>query len=103
MSRPLPEEQRIRMEGHRPDQLIAPIPRHLIPLPTPRRIRAQIPARINRLYTADRLETRYGTGQVAPKELMPPERQDGSVWPPVPRRRAGDGTGSQRSTRRARR
>jgi ubiquinol-cytochrome c reductase cytochrome b subunit len=103
MSRPLPEEQRIRMEGHRPDQLIAPIPRHLIPLPTPRRIRAQIRARINRLYTADRLETRYGTGQVAPKELMPPERQDGSVWPPVPRRRAGDGTGSQRSTRRVRR
>ena len=67
VSRPLPEEQRIRMEAHRPDQLIAPIPRHLIPLPTPRRIRAQVRARLNRLYTIDRLETRYGTGQVAPE------------------------------------
>ena len=96
------------MEAHRPGQLIAPIPRHLIPLPTPRRVRAQVRARLNRLYTIDRLETRYGTGQVEPEELTPPEHKDGSVWPPVPRRWASDGTGSQhtgrqRSARRARR
>jgi ubiquinol-cytochrome c reductase cytochrome b subunit len=103
LSQPVSEEQRIRMDGHRPEQLIAPIPRHLIPLPTPRRIRAQIRARLNRLYTTDRLETRYGTGTVEPKELMPPERQDGSVWPPVPHRQPSNGTAGKRSPRRARR
>ena len=86
VSRPLGDEQRIRMDGHRPEQLIAPIPRHLIPLPTPRRIRAQIRARLNRLYTVDRLETRHGTGLVELKEQRPPEQRDGSAWPPVPRR-----------------
>jgi ubiquinol-cytochrome c reductase cytochrome b subunit len=103
VSRPVPAEQRIRMDGHRPEQLVAPIPRHLIPLPTPRRIRAQLRARLNRLYTSDRLETRYGTGQVDPEELTPPGRQDGSVWPPVPRRPASSSTQASRGTRRTRR
>ena len=81
VSRTIPEEQRIRMEAHRPEHLIAPIPRHLVPLPTPRRITAQIRARLNRFYTLNRLETRYGRGQMELAEFNPPERADGSVWP----------------------
>ena len=69
------------MEGHRPHDLIAPIPRHLIPLPTPKRITAQIRARLNHLYTLDRLETRYGGGRMELADFNPPERKDGSVWP----------------------
>jgi ubiquinol-cytochrome c reductase cytochrome b subunit len=85
VSRPIPAEQRVRMEAQRPDELVAPIPRHLIPLPTPRRIRAQLRARLNRLYTIDRLETRYGRGRMELAEVQPPERRHGSVWPPGPR------------------
>ena len=81
VSRPVSEEQRIVMEGHRPHDLIAPIPRHLIPLPTPKRITAQIRARLNHLYTLDRLETRYGGGRMELADFNPPERKDGSVWP----------------------
>ena len=92
VSRPVSEEQRIKMEGHRPDDLIAPIPRHLIPLPTPKRITAQIRARLNHLYTADRLETRYGGGRMELADFNPPERQDGTVWPTDGRVRA-DGAG----------
>jgi ubiquinol-cytochrome c reductase cytochrome b subunit len=80
VSRTISEEQRTRMEAHRPEHLIAPIPRHLIPLPTPRRIRAQIRARLNHFYTLNRLETRYGRGQMELAEFNPPERSDGSVW-----------------------
>ena len=85
VSRPVSEEQRIVMEGHRPDDLIAPIPRHLIPLPTPKRITAQIRARLNHLYTPDRLETRYGGGRMELADFNPPERKDGTRmadgWP----------------------
>ena len=52
-----------------------------MPLPTPRRIRAQIRARLNHFYTLDRLETPYGKGQMVLAEFNPPERRDGSVWP----------------------
>ena len=85
VSRPVSEEQRIKMEGHRPDHLIAPIPRHLIPLPTPKRITAQIRARLNHLYTLDRLETRYGGGRMELADFNPPKRKDGTRmadgWP----------------------
>jgi ubiquinol-cytochrome c reductase cytochrome b subunit len=86
VSRPVPEELRAVLEAHRPEHLIAPIPHHLVPLPTPRRIRAQIRARLNHFYTLDRLETPYGKGQMVLAEFNPPERRDGSVWP-------GDGGG----------
>jgi ubiquinol-cytochrome c reductase cytochrome b subunit len=81
VSRPVSEEQRIMMEAHRPDYLIAPIPPHPGPLPIARRIRTQIRARVNHFYTLDRLETRYGRGQMELAEFNPPERRDGSVWP----------------------
>jgi ubiquinol-cytochrome c reductase cytochrome b subunit len=91
VSRPVSEEERYVLEAHRPEYLIAPYPRHLLPLPTARRIRAQIRARLNHFYTLDRLETRYGHGQMELAEFNPPERQDGSVWPPDGGHPVGDG------------
>jgi ubiquinol-cytochrome c reductase cytochrome b subunit len=96
VSRPVSEEQRIIMEAHRPEHLVAPIPRHLVPLPTPRRITAQIRARLNHLYTLDRLETRYGRGQMELAEFVPPEQRDGSVWPADGRRPRVDGADGHR-------
>jgi hypothetical protein len=69
------------MEASRPEYLIAPIPRHPGRMPTLRWIRAQIRARLNHFYTLDRLETRYGHGQMELAQFNPPERKDGSVWP----------------------
>jgi hypothetical protein len=40
-----------------------PIPRHIILLPTPRRIGAQVKARLNRFYTSYRLESPSSYGQ----------------------------------------
>jgi hypothetical protein len=62
-------------------------------LPTPRRITAQIRARLNHLYTLDRLETRYGRGQMELAEFVPPDQRDGSVWPGDGGRPAADGAG----------
>ena len=36
--------------------MLRPTPRHLIPLPTPRRITAQVRARLNHFYVRTRLE-----------------------------------------------
>jgi hypothetical protein len=57
VSQPVPAEQRAVLEARRPDGLYIPVPRHLIPLPTPRRALAQVRARLNHLYVVSRLET----------------------------------------------
>jgi hypothetical protein len=57
VSQPVPAEQRAVLETRRPDGLYIPVPRHLIPLPTPRRALAQVRARLNHLYVVSRLET----------------------------------------------
>ncbi|MBO0820922.1 MAG: cytochrome b N-terminal domain-containing protein, partial [Nocardiopsaceae bacterium] len=62
VARPVSDAERERMTAHRPDQLIRPIPRHLVPLPTPRRVLAQARARINHYYLLPALETRYKDG-----------------------------------------
>jgi len=56
-SRPPTDEERAVMQTRRPDELITPIPRHLVPLPTPRRAIAQVRARLNHAYVLPRLET----------------------------------------------
>jgi ubiquinol-cytochrome c reductase cytochrome b subunit len=56
VSRPVPEEELPVLQTRRPDELITPIPRHLVPLPTPRRATAQVRARLNHLYLLSRLE-----------------------------------------------
>ncbi len=57
VSQPVPAEQRAVIEARRPDGLYIPMPRHLVPLPTPRRALAQLRARLNHLYVVSRLET----------------------------------------------
>lgn len=59
VSRPLSDEEKARLTAHRPDELIMPIPRHLLPLPTPRRALAQVRSRLNHRYLLSALETPY--------------------------------------------
>ena len=69
VNRPLSDQERARLTAHRPDWLIVPIPRHLVPLPTPRRALAQVRSRLNHQYLVSWLEppykTRAGDGQSA--------------------------------------
>jgi quinol---cytochrome-c reductase cytochrome b subunit len=57
VARPASAEERAVMAARRPDELFTPIPRHLVPLPTPRRVLAQLRARANHFYVLSRLET----------------------------------------------
>jgi ubiquinol-cytochrome c reductase cytochrome b subunit len=78
VSSPLTEQERERLTAHRPDELIRPIPRHLIPLPTPRRIAAQVRARLNHYYLVSALEppykTRASNGQSAKESVKSDKR-----------------------------
>ena len=56
VNRPLPEEARALAEARQPVELLVPTPRHIVPLPTPRRISAQVRARLNHFYVRRRLE-----------------------------------------------
>jgi ubiquinol-cytochrome c reductase cytochrome b subunit len=53
---PVSGDERVRLTVRRPDELITPIPRHLVPLPTPRRAAGQVRARLNHLYLLSQLE-----------------------------------------------
>lgn len=64
VSQPVSSEDRDELEAHRPTDLIAMLPRHVVPLPTPRRVAAQVKARANRFYTLTRVETKYGVGRM---------------------------------------
>jgi ubiquinol-cytochrome c reductase cytochrome b subunit len=57
VSRPLPEDIRAIVEARQPAELLKPTPRHLVPLPTPHRLSAQVQARLNHFYVRTRLET----------------------------------------------
>jgi ubiquinol-cytochrome c reductase cytochrome b subunit len=87
VSRPVSEEERARMTAHRPDELVRPIPRHLVPLPTPRRVLEQVRARANHYYLLSWLETPYKNGG-------PPDTPDGH------RGRTGEDTGDEKASRR---
>jgi ubiquinol-cytochrome c reductase cytochrome b subunit len=60
VAKPVPPERRAVLEAHRAERLIAPTPRHILPLPTPGRVRAQVRARLNHFYTRYQLETPSG-------------------------------------------
>ena len=60
---PVPAEQEPELKTQLPAELIRPIPRHIIPLPTPRRIQAQVRARLNHFYTRYEVETPSDDGQ----------------------------------------
>jgi ubiquinol-cytochrome c reductase cytochrome b subunit len=61
--RPLNEEEQAQLPTRRPAELTASIPRHIVPLPTPRRFRAQVISRANRFYTSYRVEVPSSYGQ----------------------------------------
>ena len=86
VSRPVSEQERERLTAHRADELIRPIPRHLVPLPTPRRVLEQVRARLNHYYLISRLETPYKNGG-------PPDTPGGH------RGRAGEGTSEETEVR----
>jgi ubiquinol-cytochrome c reductase cytochrome b subunit len=81
VARPASGEERAVMEARRPDELFMPIPRHLVPLPTPRRAFAQLRARVNHFYVLSRLET---------PSAGPPPGTDGQASPAGPRGAASD-------------
>jgi ubiquinol-cytochrome c reductase cytochrome b subunit len=76
VNRPLTAETRAVIEARRPDELFTPVPRHILPLPTPRRAAAQLRARVNHWYVISRLETpssadgsaRHDSKQAAPED-----------------------------------
>lgn len=57
VSRPLTPDEQAALTTARPSQLYQPVPRHIVPLPTPRRAMAQMRTRLNHLYVVSRLET----------------------------------------------
>ena len=93
VARPASGEERAVMEARRPDELFMPIPRHLVPLPTPGRVLAQVRARVNHFYVLTRLET---------LSAGPPPGTDGQASPAGPRGGGSDhasGTDGRVTTR----
>ncbi len=93
VARPASGEERAVMEARRPDELFMPIPRHLVPLPTPRRVLAPVRARANHFYVLSRLET---------PSAGPPPGTDGQAGPADPPDAGNDhasGTDGQAATR----
>ncbi|GLY88341.1 cytochrome bc1 complex cytochrome b subunit [Actinoallomurus iriomotensis] len=62
-------EQAVIAQAVHPDELVRPLPDHIIPLPTPKRIMAQIHARLNRAYT------KYAAETPTPEERRELEKQ----------------------------
>ncbi|TDD72167.1 cytochrome b [Actinomadura rubrisoli] len=56
------DEREAVLRARQPKEIVAPYPRHLIPLPTPGRVRAQVRTRVNRFYLNYQSEA-YGGGQ----------------------------------------
>jgi ubiquinol-cytochrome c reductase cytochrome b subunit len=83
VSRPLSDEEKARLTAHRPDELIRPVPRHLVPLPTPRRALAQVRSRLNHLYLLPMLEAPYkdGSSDGQGKEDATQDAQNAPVSP----------------------
>jgi ubiquinol-cytochrome c reductase cytochrome b subunit len=77
VNRPLSEEERARLSARRPDELITPVPRHLVPLPTPRRAAAQLRARLNHYYLFSKLEPQSRNGSDPGGEPDGADRADG--------------------------
>lgn len=57
VSEPASADEVAVLTTRRPTDLIAPLPRHIVPLPTPRRAVGQVRSRLNRFYVSYRLET----------------------------------------------
>jgi ubiquinol-cytochrome c reductase cytochrome b subunit len=60
VAKPVSQDVRATIESRPATRLVMPMPRHLIPLPTPRRIHAQVRARLNHFYVRYQRETLSG-------------------------------------------
>ncbi|GLY83277.1 cytochrome bc1 complex cytochrome b subunit [Actinoallomurus iriomotensis] len=68
-----PEQALVRDAEH-PAELVERLPRHVIPLPTPRRLTAQVRSRLNRTYTKYRAEVPAPDGRVEVDTTASPDR-----------------------------
>jgi ubiquinol-cytochrome c reductase cytochrome b subunit len=66
----VPDETAPQLRTVRPETLIRPVPRHVIPLPTPQRVRTQIRARLNHFYTRYEVESPSNDGQYGRYEIQ---------------------------------
>jgi ubiquinol-cytochrome c reductase cytochrome b subunit len=71
VTQPLSDEQEAKLRTRRPDELVAAIPRHVLPLPTPRRLTVQLRTRLNRVYIVPRQETISSYGQPGQPDSEP--------------------------------
>jgi ubiquinol-cytochrome c reductase cytochrome b subunit len=78
VSQPVSAQMRAVIEAGRPDELFTPVPRHILPLPTPRRAAAQLRARLNHWYVISRLETPSSANGSASSEHQETASQDGA-------------------------
>jgi len=68
------EETAALLDTRQPTELVRPLPDHILPLPTPKRIRAQVRSRANKFYLGYQAEShgagqgRYGNGDGEPAE-----------------------------------
>jgi ubiquinol-cytochrome c reductase cytochrome b subunit len=60
VAEPVSEDVRATIEARPATRLVMPMPRHIIPLPTPRRIHAQLRTRLNHFYVRYQRETLSG-------------------------------------------
>jgi ubiquinol-cytochrome c reductase cytochrome b subunit len=63
LTEPVPAGEVTELEAVPPEALIQPVPRHIVPLPTPGRIRTQVKARLNHFYTRYEVETPSNDGE----------------------------------------
>ena len=83
VNKPLPEEARTLAEARQPAELLVPTPRHIVPLPTPHRVVAQVRSRLNHFYVRTLLENPKslalldGEGQDGEGQGQDGQRQDG--------------------------
>jgi len=74
----LPEEERALMDTEPAGRLVAPTPRHVVPLPTPRRMSAQMMARLNHFYTRYQRENHTdGDGQGRYENAVTAQQESG--------------------------
>jgi quinol---cytochrome-c reductase cytochrome b subunit len=77
VARPVSPERRAVIESRPAYRLIMPIPRHIFPLPTPRRVHAQVRVRLNHFYTRYQRETisgEDGQGRIEDALILPADQ-----------------------------
>jgi ubiquinol-cytochrome c reductase cytochrome b subunit len=87
-------EEAVLADAEHAAELVRPLPRHIIPLPTPRRLTAQLQARLNRTYTKYQAEV-SGDGETPAVDGHAP---DGRSGPPAIGSARSGGSGRKHPT-----